>query len=210
MWKKNITQLNKNGIFRSLNGAADENIFIGKALKAGFFCFFKAWRDMSYDAVLEYQNVLFRIEVKGSSTTSFDLSRGSRSGAQINRQAENRKRPISRNDCDFVVCVDSNNGDCYILPVDIIEISRRDNLPKSVLNPFKEKWHLLMHNSEELTTNGIKQGLLALSTERLSEIARTNHIIIPEDPIKPKKNVKLSIINEKEKMIWVIWCKLAE
>ncbi len=52
MWNKNITGLDNAGTFRSLNGAADENVFTGKASKAGFFCFFKVWRDMPYDAVL--------------------------------------------------------------------------------------------------------------------------------------------------------------
>ena len=63
MWSKNITGLDVDGTFRSLNGAADENIFIGKASKAGFFCFFKVWRDMPYDAVLEYNHILYRVEV---------------------------------------------------------------------------------------------------------------------------------------------------
>lgn len=40
MWNRNITGLDAEGTFRSLNGAADENVFIGKASKAGFFCFF--------------------------------------------------------------------------------------------------------------------------------------------------------------------------
>lgn len=37
MWNRNITGLDVEGTFRSLNGAADENVFIGKASKAGFF-----------------------------------------------------------------------------------------------------------------------------------------------------------------------------
>ena len=78
----------KAGTFRSLNGAADESIFQGRASKAGFFCFFKVWRDMPYDAVLDYKGILYRVEVKGSSGNSFDLTRGSRSGQQIVRGAD--------------------------------------------------------------------------------------------------------------------------
>ena len=66
MWEKNITG-QSDGTYRSLNGAADENVFIGKATKAGFFLFFKAWRDMPYDAVLDHEGILFRVEVKGAS-----------------------------------------------------------------------------------------------------------------------------------------------
>lgn len=60
MWNRNITGLDAEGTFRSLNGAADENVFIGKASKAGFFCFFKVWRDMPYDAVLDYEHILLK------------------------------------------------------------------------------------------------------------------------------------------------------
>ena len=107
MWNRNITGLDAEGTFRSLNGAADENIFIGKASKAGFFCFFKVWRDMPYEAVLDYEHILYRVEVKGSSSGTYNLTRGGRSGAQIDRHAENRTRRIERSDCDFVVCFDS-------------------------------------------------------------------------------------------------------
>ena len=43
MAKSNITGLDKEGTYRSLSGAASENIFIGRASAAGFFCFFKGW-----------------------------------------------------------------------------------------------------------------------------------------------------------------------
>ena len=140
MWDKNITGVEE-GKFRSLNGAADENVFIGKASKAGFFCFFKVWRDMPYDAVLDHEGILYRVEVKGSSTGKFDLTRGGRSGAQINRAAESRKRRIERIDCDFVVCVDSNNGDCYVLPVDVLDVVKRENL--SFWNRLKKSGNYL-------------------------------------------------------------------
>ena len=86
MWLKNITGVS-DGSYRSLNGAADENVFIGKATKAGFCLFFKAWRDMPYDAVLDYEGILFRVEVKGASqdkggNTQFNVTRGGRSGQQ--------------------------------------------------------------------------------------------------------------------------------
>ena len=63
-WAKDIVGVDqkKRGTYRSLNGAADENIFQGRASKAGFYCFFKVWRDMPYDAVLDYENVLYRVK----------------------------------------------------------------------------------------------------------------------------------------------------
>lgn len=70
---------------------------------------------MPYDAILDYNGTLYRVEVKGSAGSRFDISRGVRSGQQIDRTANSRKRPINRNDCDFVACVDTNTNDCYIV-----------------------------------------------------------------------------------------------
>ena len=154
-WKKNITGLDAAGTFRSLKGAADENIFIGRASQAGFFCFFKVWRDMPYDAVLDYDGVLYRVEVKGSSSDSFNVTRGSRSGKQIVKGAGvSRTRLLDREDCDFVVCVDSNSGDCYIVPEDIVRVADRQNLNKTTLEPFKEKWELFMYDTGNLQSAG--------------------------------------------------------
>ena len=135
MWPKNLTDVAA-GSYRSLNGAADESIFQGRASKAGYFCFFKVWRDMPYDAVLDHNGTLFRVEVKGSSTDGFDVTRGSRSGIQINKSI-NKSRIINRMDCDFVVGVYSNNVDCYIIPTDVIEILHKATLSKLSMDVFK-------------------------------------------------------------------------
>ena len=79
-WKRNLLGHNS-GIWRSLGGAADEQAFLGKATGAGHYVFFKVWRDMPYDAVLDYQGELFRIEVKGTGGQRLDLTRGGRSGS---------------------------------------------------------------------------------------------------------------------------------
>ena len=210
MWSKNITGLDTAGTFRSLNGAADENVFIGKASKAGFFCFFKVWRDMPYDAVLDYEHVLYRVEVKGSSSGTYDLTRGGRSGAQINRNVAARTRRITRNDCDFVVCVDSNNGDCFILPVDILDITNRQSFRTGALDPFKEKWQLFIHNTTRLTGSQTRDGLLGLSLSELQSIATHLGAAVPTGVFCPPGTTGLSISDEKEKTILAIWYKLCE
>ena len=210
MWSRNITGLNTEGTFRSLNGAADENVFIGKASKAGFFCFFKVWRDMPYDAVLDYGNILYRVEVKGSSSGTYNLTRGGRSGAQIDRNAENRTRRIDRGDCDFVVCVDSNNGDCFILPVDILDITNRQSFRTGALEPFKEKWELFIHGTTRLTGAQTRDGLLSLSLTELQSIATRIGAIVPPGNFPLPGTAGLRISNEKEKTILAIWYKLCE
>ena len=159
-WLKDITGVDavKQGTFRSLNGAADESIFQGRACKAGFYCFFKAWRDMPYDAILDYEGNLLRVEVKGSSGTSFNVTRGTRSGSQIVR-GNSRTRTLSRDDCDFVVGVDSDTGDCYIIPEDVVEIIDIHNLSKNAVAEFKEKWKLFMHQTNYLTKEETRDGI---------------------------------------------------
>lgn len=210
MWQKNITGLDTSGTFRSLNGAADENVFIGKASKAGFFCFFKVWRDMPYDAVLDYENILYRVEVKGSSSGIYDLIRGGRSGAQIDRNAVNRTRRITRDDCDFVVCVDSNNGDCFILPVDILDITNRQSFRTGALEPFKEKWKLFIHGTARLTGAQTRDGLLSLSLTELQSIATRIGAVVPPGNFPLPGTAGLRISDEKEKTILAIWYKLCE
>lgn len=210
MWDKNITGLDVEGTFRSLNGAADENVFIGKASKAGFFCFFKVWRDMPYDAVLDYGNVLYRVEIKGSSTDTYQLTRGSRSGAQISREAENRTRRITRDDCDFVVCVDSNNGDCFIIPVDILDITNRQSLGIQALQPFKEKWKLFIHNAHRLDGKQTRDGLLDLELSDLQAIATRIGANVPVGNYRVPGTRGLRINDIREKTILAIWYKLCE
>lgn len=211
MWEKNITK-QSGGIYRSLNGAADENIFIGKATKAGFHLFFKVWRDMPYDAVLDHEGILFRVEVKGASANNkgiikFDVTRGGRSGAQINKSAPSRKRLIERADCDFVVGVNSDNGDCYIIPTDFIEIVGIKNLSTKTLDVFKEKWQLFFFGAHRLTSEETRDGLRRKSLAELRAIGTKLRVVIPATDYKVK-GTNISIAGEEEKWILMIWEKL--
>lgn len=215
VWEKNITGVAK-GSYRSLNGAADESIFQGRASKAGYFCFFKVWRDMPYDAVLDHAGNLYRVEVKGSSRDHFEVTRGGRAGRQIVRDPDvDRTRIIEREDCDFVVGIDSNNGDCYIIPMDIIEIIGIKNLSQCAVQIFREKWELFKFNDGtaenvcRMSKENTRDGLCRLGIEQVQDVAEKLDVIIPTESIKIEgHNRKLD--DEKEKMIYSIWKYLAE
>ena len=211
-WAKDIVGVDqkKRGTYRSLNGAADENIFQGRASKAGFYCFFKVWRDMPYDAVLDYENVLYRVEVKGSSGNTFDVTRGTRSGKQIKRNTS-RKRHLTREDCDFAVGVDSNTGDCYIIPEDIAEIIGSGTLSKKVLDDFKEKWGLFMFNSGSniLSSEQVRDGLRKLDQAELGSIINRLQVNVPAGEMRVKGTRK-KIIDPKDKMVFTIWKTIAQ
>ena len=210
MWSKNITGLDESGTFRSLNGAASENIFIGRATRAGYYCFYKVWRDMPYDAIIDYNSNLYRIEIKGSTNDTFNVTRGSRSGTQIKKEPGTSKtRLLSREDCDFVVCVDNENGDCYIVPIDIISIINRQNISKKTIVAYKEKWELFKFENKRLSKTDTRDGLLRRDESALRKKASSLGVITPSDPIKPE-GTTCRISKVKEKIVYQIWEKLCE
>lgn len=208
-WNKDLTGVDsiKKGTFRSLNGAADENIFTGRASKAGFYCFFKVWRDMPYDAILDYKGTLYRVEVKGGSDKKFNVTRGTRSGKQI-MPGTSRTKLLSRDDCDFVVGVDSNSGDCYIVPEDVVLAIGRNNLSAKTLASFKEKWQLFMYDVYNFKKEWTKDGLLNMNADQLTELAQTIGITIPSaDYSVPGTHAKIQ--GDKEKTVYLIWEHIA-
>lgn len=205
MSKTNITGLEKEGTYRSLSGAASENIFIGRASAAGFFCFFKVWRDMPYDAILDYNGTLYRVEVKGSAGNNFDISRGGRSGKQIDKSAKSRKRPINREDCDFVVCVDTNTNECYIVPVDFVEVAGGMSFSKTCLDQFKEKWELFMLTDGHLGKTQAQDGLNKLTLTDVRTLATCLSVTVPNGDIKVHGKRKTLISDDHKKTVLSIW-----
>jgi len=140
---KNLSQLPP-GSFRSIYGYAGESLAIGRALQCGFNLFFKAWRDSAYDAVLDYDGNLFRIEIKGSSIGSLSVTSGGRSGQQISKTAGSRQHLLRKTDCDFLLGIDSLNADCYIIPIEVIHIFGLQSLSYNRIELFKEKWGIFL------------------------------------------------------------------
>ncbi len=212
IWQKDVTGVDskKKGSFRSLNGAADENIFTGRASKAGFYCFFKVWRDMPYDAVLDYDGILYRVEIKGSSNSKFNFTRGGRSGRQIKKsKRSSRERILSRDDCDFAVGVDSNNGDCYIIPEDVIEAVNLLNLGTGTLSDFNEKWKLFMPDVTGLSKEQTRDGIADLSLNDLAKLASDLNIGIPKAPIQIP-HTRTQITDAHDAAVYTIWSELAK
>ena len=117
MWCKNITKL-EGGIYRTINGNSDELIAIGRCIKAGFYCSKVETTNGRYDAVIDPGNgKLLRVQIKGTSTGSLNFTGGGRSGQQISRNVKQRTYKYSPKDCDMILGVDSNNGECYIVPI---------------------------------------------------------------------------------------------
>jgi len=142
IWAKNLTNIDE-GIFRSINGNADEMIAVGRCMKAGFPCSRADVTNGRYDAIVDVGNGnLKRIQVKGTSGGSVSFLGGGRSGQQISRTASQRTYKYTSNDCDIILAVDGRNGDCYIIPIDDIS-SFGKSKALSRLQAYKEDWNKL-------------------------------------------------------------------
>ena len=142
-WAKNITKM-EDGNYRTINGNANELIAIGRCIKAGFACSKVEVTNGRYDAVIDpgKKKRLLRVQIKGSGNGSVTFTGGGRSGQQISRQARSRIYKYTSDDCDLILAVDSNNGDCYIIPIRNIE-QWGTSKSLSKLQEYKENWKLL-------------------------------------------------------------------
>ena len=141
-WATNITGIIQ-GIFRSINGNADEMIGVGRCMKAGFPCSRVDVTNAKYDAIVDVGNgKLLRVQIKGTSGGSVNFTGGVRSGQQINRDVESRAYKYTKEDIDIMLVVDSRNGDCYIIPVEDLE-PWGNTKSLSSLQQYKENWDIL-------------------------------------------------------------------
>lgn len=149
-WPVNLTNIDS-GIFRSINGNADEMIGVGRCMKAGFPCSRVDVTNAKYDAIVDVGNRkrLLRIQIKGSGSGSIDFTGGGRSGQQISREAKSRVYKYSVNDCDIILGVDGHNGDCYVVPVEDIQ-TWGNTKSLTALSNYKENWNLLIKVAEKL------------------------------------------------------------
>jgi hypothetical protein len=216
-WRRNLLGHNS-GIWRSIGGAADEQAFLGKATGAGFHVFFKVWRDMPYDAVLDYQGELFRIEVKGTGGNSLDLTRGGRTGTQINRAIPSRKRPINSQDCDFtagIYTAGTSDSTCYIIPAEVIEIlsfratAGGFSLSRLYLEHFfKEKWDLLTGGSLGLPVRDIKMGFRMITQANRQALLTRLGVARPISSTYKVPNSRRILTNPSDIESLLIWQNL--
>ena len=213
MWEKtkNLANLDV-GSYRSVLGYAGESIAIGRALVCGYNLFFKAWRDAKYDAVLDSNNNLFRVEIKQTSgDSSLTLTSGGRGGKQIKDEVkkgdESREKVLSTDDCDFVIGVQSLRGNCWIIPVELLEILGKKSITISQLSIFDEKWKVFDFSSKNITVEMIKKGFRDLTSNQLEDLCIKLNISIPsnDSEIKLTNLARPVIVNKKNRMIYEIW-----
>ena len=143
-WTRNYTKMDE-GIYRTVEGNADEIIAIGRIVKAGFSCSRVDITNSRYDAVVEsgkHGNIL-RIQIKGIGGNSFNFTGGGRSGRQIDRTVTQKVRKYTKDDCDLMVGITKDKGELYIIPIEDIEkMGKSKSLKK--LEYYRENWDVLL------------------------------------------------------------------
>ena len=156
IWAKNITDT-PDGIFRTTNGTADELIGIGRTIKAGFPCSSVDITNAKYDAIIDVgDGVLLRIQIKGTSNGMANFTGGVRSGKQIDKKVKSRTHKYTKKDCDIIMIVDGNDGDCYIMPVEDLK-KWKTTKPLSKLQEYKENWDIFKNYAKKKKGRAIKK-----------------------------------------------------
>jgi hypothetical protein len=205
------------GSFRSIAGYASESLVIGRAMICGFIIFVKAWRDSKYDAVLDAHGSLYRIEIKGTAGDSdISTTSGGRAGEQISRQAKSREKPLSTQDCDWLIATTSMNGFCWIIPIEFIEILQVRQLKIRDINLFKEKWQVFNSIDPNIQPY-LKDGFKNLQIIQLENIAKNLAINYSkyQDPKnqffrfdQSNKRLKNFQLDYKNRLVIGIWEKI--
>jgi hypothetical protein len=149
------------GNFNGIQGAGNEQLVAARLLKHGFVVFFKLWGDTKYDMVIDCEGYLFRAQVKGTRKSLVKFTTRLRGG-----EAKEHRKPTrfyTRDDCDLVIGVDSENGDCYVVPVVYSLAKGKVLIDFKDLQNFKERWDFISGNdylSTEQNLKGIGHGEL--------------------------------------------------
>lgn len=130
-------------------GDSAQFFFIARAMLAGFNCSNVDVRSSRYDAIVDFNSKLIRIQVKGiaagSNISFFDRDRG---GQGIDHTHErNRGQRITSKDCDIYVAVDKQVGTCYLIPMtyaDGLTADEAKNVKLSDISTYLERWQTII------------------------------------------------------------------
>lgn len=143
----NLLNINS-GVMTANAGDSAQFLFVARAILAGFNASNVDVRSSRYDAIVDFENTLLRIQIKGiSSGEIISFKDRDRGGQGIDHTHErNRGKRITRADCDIYVAVDKQVGICYLIPMSFADTLSDDECNKVRLEQvqnFKENWEII-------------------------------------------------------------------
>ena len=138
----------ESGVMTANAGDSAEFIFVARAILAGFNCSSVDVRSSRYDAIIDYNDKLLRVQIKGiSSGNNISFKDRDRGGQGIDHKHEtNIGQRITSKDCDVYVAVDKQVGICYIMPMswaDTLSYDKCKSVKLSEVKHYKENWDII-------------------------------------------------------------------
>lgn len=135
---------NESGVQEANAGDAAQFLFLGRAILAGLNCSNVDVRSSKYDAIIDQNGSLKRLQIKGLEGGSASFFSRARGGQGVDYMHErNKPKRITKMDCDFFIAVNKTNAICYNIPINFIEsLSDRKarSCPLAELEKYKENW----------------------------------------------------------------------
>lgn len=142
----NIQNINS-GVMTANAGDSAQFLFLARAILAGFNCSNVDVRSSKYDAVIDYNNTLLRIQIKGASGNTVSFKDRDRGGQGIDHHHErNRGQRITAEHCDIYAAVDKQVGICYIIPMTYVETIPEHQITSvslATLEQYRENWNII-------------------------------------------------------------------
>ena len=138
----NIENINS-GVMVANAGDSHQFLFLARAILAGFNCSNVDVRSSRYDAIVDYKDQLFKVQIKGiqSDTSRISFKDRDRGGQGIDHtHTRNIGKKITSKDCDIYAAVDKNTGICYLIPMSWIDKLNVDNISIKEIQRYKENW----------------------------------------------------------------------
>mgnify|MGYP001195091313 FL=1 len=141
----NLENINS-GVMTANAGDSHQFLFLARAILAGYECSNVDVRSSRYDAIIDYRERLFKIQIKGitsTKTSKIEFKDRDRGGQGIDYKHErNRGKKITAKDCDIYAAVDKNSGTCYLIPMKWVDKNGYESLKFAEIQKFKEKWDI--------------------------------------------------------------------
>ncbi|MBS4275590.1 hypothetical protein CVULP_0820 [Campylobacter vulpis] len=145
-FKANLLQINS-GIMLSNAGDSAEFLFIARAILAGFNASSVDVRSSRYDAIVDYNGTLLRIQIKGITGGLISFKDRDRGGQGIDyKHKSNQGKRITSKDCDIYAAVDKQVGICYLIPMSFADSFDDEKCAKVKLEQikkYKENWDII-------------------------------------------------------------------
>lgn len=148
----------ESGVMTANAGDSAQLLFVSRAILAGFNCSNVDVRSSRYDAVIDYQGKIFKVQVKGISGSTVSFKDRDRGGRGVDTQNErNQGKRITSADCDIYAAVDKQVGICYIIPMIEIDPWANEDIVSvnvSELEEYRENWGVIARLYSDGVDNG--------------------------------------------------------